>query len=522
MPSCRSIGSSTAGTPTRGRWWIVAAGLFVAWGCRDRAPPAVTPAAPLERKTQGSIEREDWEILFLTGARVGYSRTTFSRQEHHGGQLLRIDGESRMTLLRQGTPIAARIYSSSLHTRDGELVECAHSVDQDTSTLLRCEARVDGRRLLMKLVVAGKEQLTSCPWEKSYGGYHALYQTLRAAPMKPGEKRAFYALAAEANAVVANRLEAKQWETVDLLDGRRELLRIDTVMDVPPKMLPGVVWVDRAGEVWKTSPGAGMESFRSTKSAALDDAQPVEVDVMDSLKVAVAKPIQRPQQTKRVRYRVRLANGDPAAVFVSGAGQMVESVDAHTADVTVYALRAGDRWGNPKAKDDPPGDADRQANSWVQSDAPEIVAAAKQAAGDLRDPWQTALALERYTKARMPHANYTRAFDTALEALRSGAGDCSEHAVLLTALARARGIPARAAIGLVYQNGTFLYHMWVELFVDGRWIPVDAMFAQGGISAAYLKLGHTSLQGAGALASLLPITQVAGQLSIEVLDVEYR
>ena len=39
---------------------------------------------------------------------------------------------------------------------------------------------------------------------------------------------------------------------------------------------------------------------------------------------------------------------------------------------------------------------------------------------------------------------------TAAEVARSREGDCTEHAVLLAALARARGIPARVAMGLVY------------------------------------------------------------------------
>ena len=69
-------------------------------------------------------------------------------------------------------------------------------------------------------------------------------------------------------------------------------------------------------------------------------------------------------------------------------------------------------------------------------------------------------------------------------------GDCTEHAVLLAALARACGIPARVAIGLVYvdQAGGFGYHMWTEMYLSGHWIPLDATLGQGGIGAAHLKL----------------------------------
>ena len=104
----------------------------------------------------------------------------------------------------------------------------------------------------------------------------------------------------------------------------------------------------------------------------------------------------------------------------------------------------------------------------------------------------------------------------------SGEGDCTEYAVLLAALCRARGIPARVAIGLVYVSAAqgFAYHMWNEVWVDGRWMPLDATIAQGHIGAAHLKLGHSNLKAAGAFATFLSVAQVIGQLKIEILEVE--
>ena len=89
--------------------------------------------------------------------------------------------------------------------------------------------------------------------------------------------------------------------------------------------------------------------------------------------------------------------------------------------------------------------------------------------------------------------------------------------VFLAALARARGIPARLAVGLVYMEGTqsFGYDAWTEVYVDGRWIPLDATLAKGGIGAGHLKLGHGNLAGAAAYGALLPVIQVAGRLTIE-------
>ncbi len=43
----------------------------------------------------------------------------------------------------------------------------------------------------------------------------------------------------------------------------------------------------------------------------------------------------------------------------------------------------------------------------------------------------------------------------ALEVLESKKGDCNEHTVLFNALARAAGIPAKTAVGVVYLRGAF-------------------------------------------------------------------
>jgi hypothetical protein len=65
----------------------------------------------------------------------------------------------------------------------------------------------------------------------------------------------------------------------------------------------------------------------------------------------------------------------------------------------------------------------------------------------------------------------------ALLTLENREGDCNEHAVLLAAMARAAGIPARIETGLVYMRGRFFYHAWNSLYL-GEWITADAVFNQ--------------------------------------------
>ena len=141
-----------------------------------------------------------------------------------------------------------------------------------------------------------------------------------------------------------------------------------------------------------------------------------------------------------------------------------------------------------------------------------------------RDPWTIAQAIERSVHQYIREKDFTQAFSTAAEVVRTRQGDCTEHAVLLAALCRARGIPARVAIGLVYHAPFqgFAYHMWNEAWIKDRWIPLDATLGLGGIGAAHLKIADADLQGTGAFGAFLSVLQVIGQLELEIESVSYE
>ena len=69
-----------------------------------------------------------------------------------------------------------------------------------------------------------------------------------------------------------------------------------------------------------------------------------------------------------------------------------------------------------------------------------------------------------------------------------GSGDCTEHAVLVAALCRASGVPARSASGLMWIGKEAGYHQWTEVWV-GKWLPVDATLDAVGTPPAYLHFG---------------------------------
>jgi hypothetical protein len=493
--------------PARRRWIVALATVGI-----GLAVAAVLLLAPSDRET--------WEICSIEGVRAGYTRTTVKHVRHEGRRAVRVEGLNHLVLRRFGTPVELDLRFWSLETPEGRLLECETAVIQGSTSMIT-HGRVAGDRLQFQITTQGNAAAASIPWSADYGGFDALQQSLRRTPLKPGQRRTIRALEAGSNQLATTELTAGPEESVSLPSGAASLLRIDARTRLGEETIIGRMWTDPSGEILKSHTDLmNLEMVRATEADALGNVDPAEFDVTLCAAVPLQRPIEHPHQTRRVRYRVHLDGSEPARAFCTGPSQQVRRVDAHTAEITVFALRPGDASGNSDAPNDPPGDGDRQPNSMIQSDNPVLVEAAKAAVGQATDPWQQAVALERFVRERITEPTYSQGFASAAEAFEKRKGDCRSHAVLLVALARAVGIPARAAYGLVYQNQAFLFHLWTEVYVEGRWIPIDATLAQGGIGAAHLKVGHTNFQGASPLAGILPVAQVIGRLKIEVLEAE--
>src|SRR2546430_10346076 len=86
--------------------------------------------------------------------------------------------------------------------------------------------------------------------------------------------------------------------------------------------------------------------------------------------------------------------------------------------------------------------------------------------GREQDPTRAARRIADWVRANLAQRR-TATSPGALQALEARLGDCNEHAVLYVALARAAGLPARTAAGLVPVDGRFYYHAWAEAYLGG-------------------------------------------------------
>jgi transglutaminase-like putative cysteine protease len=201
----------------------------------------------------------------------------------------------------------------------------------------------------------------------------------------------------------------------------------------------------------------------------------------------------------------------------------VRRIDDHTAEVVIR--RVDGRAEPAEEKLPPPGEEFTRATRFLQCGDAEVRRQAEAGAAGETDPLRVALRLERSVRDLVTDKNFSTALASAAEVARSREGDCTEHAVLLAALLRCRGIPSRVAAGLVYVESLegFGGHMWTEAFIGGRWIPLDATLGRGGAGPAHIKLADSSLadNAPAPVTAFAPLIKLLGGAArIEVIRAE--
>jgi len=461
-----------------------------------------------------------WESFYLQGAKIGYGRTTVRPVTRDEQNLIQTESLNHLWITRFGQTSKQDLQMSSLETPDGKLIEFQTVVSFGPVPTV-VTGKVAGDKLQLTTATQGQKQASSIPWSTDIGGFRAVENSLARQPLKAGEKRSLRMLMPLVNQVADVELAAHEIEDTEILGVKTRLLRVESVSKLSGQVMAATLWLDAAGEVLKSHVAAlDQLSVRSTEALAKapgGDADKLDLGV--DLFVKVEPPLAKPHQSSEVVYRVDLASADPKAVFADGPTQKVKALGPHTAEITVTSRRP---LANRSGIDNPekaPAEY-LTANSILQLNDERLKQMAAEAKGDATEPAQIAVALEKYVHGAMKQQDFSQGFATAAEVAESRAGDCTEHAVLLAALARIHGIPSRVAIGLVYVEaaGAFGYHMWTEVFLDGQWIPLDATIGRGGTSAAYLKLNDSSLEGASAYSSFLSVAQVLGQLKVSVIS----
>ena len=477
--------------------------------------------------------REFWGAITFGDQKIGHLHQRFSEPASQGKPYTS-EWETRLVLGRGGTPLEMRESASVQEDAEEGLLaftyELLSFVGGEEKTAMRTSGLVrDG---VLRVTSNGYVQEVGPP--PSGSGPQAQHRRfLRERESSAPHEYEELTFMPEMVRCIKTRGVLGEWETVELRGEKAELQRVTRTMEIRP-LHPDVQWVDAAGVVALAEidvPMLGKAKIHSCdKEAALMPSSPVEF--MASTVVASPVRIPAPRYLQRARFWVRYAD-DGTHGICEGQGQTLERLADGSILVTVDAV-ASTRIGADGEGDDRRPKVDFGAylrpSTYIESDDPLIREMAAEAVGEAADSVEIARRIESYVRAKIVSKTLDMGFATALETARALRGDCSEHGVLVAALARARGIPSRLVVGIAYvgdgafgvahANGVFVFHVWAELLVAGDvWFPVDA--ALGRFDATHIALTKSPMDTPSPVTDLcLPVLEIVDSLRLERAEFE--
>jgi len=436
--------------------------------------------------------KEEWASIYLHNQKVGYSVTTVTKNE--GGYLL---GEQTFMQLRvMDQPQQVTTYTICQVDDDFLLKSFNFRLVSGLITF-SAEGEVKGHKLDLTVETGGEKSRKEIPVPQIPFLSSALKPFLVHRGIKVGDhyKLPLWDPATQSYRIITVHVEKK--EPIILNNQSFECFCIRT--DLMGMTLRS--WISEDGDLLKEEGPMGIIIVKSTKEEALSDITTESLDILSTISIPCS-PIERPRMSKYLKIRL---SGLPLTGFDLDSGR--QTVKGDTLVVVQEIIKQEGSYQIPNRNQlyiDY-----LQPSLLIQSNHPEIIKAAQGIIGDERNSVKVAQLLTQWVYSHI-EKKPVLSIPSALEVLKQKVGDCNEHSALLTALLRAVGIPARPCVGILYSEGRFYYHAWVEAFL-GDWVSIDPVLNQIPADATHIKFIE------GDLSRQVEMLRVVGKIRVEVI-----
>lgn len=310
-------------------------------------------------------------------------------------------------------------------------------------------------------------------------------------------------------------------EELDILGKKIKVTRSIVTSSAQPRV-QSTEYLDAQGIPVKSETslrGISIAMTASTRQEAM--AERAGPEMMTTTFVTPDRPIPNARATTHAVYLVSVPDGKLPAFPATGLQQSTTISDR---EARIEVRRTGP---TPAPEADAADPVFTKPSSTINSDDQVIRDLAARAVKGADSAAAKAEALRRFVHAHISEKDLGVGFGSASETARTRRGDCTEHGVLLAAMLRTQGIPARVACGLIYADGfagsrnIFGYHMWSQalLEIDGkpRWVDLDATLDdQTPFDATHITLAVSPLGDGQTQDALLSIATIIGRLQIKV------
>ena len=505
-------------------------------GIKAAAPDEGDGRPKLAGKAAGEpsdgTEAESWYSIEFEGQRAGYETVRTLRMLAAGArttatpaQLQRVR-QTRLNLQRSGAAVSLSATLQTLETLDGHLVSWELSRTGADGSFIRRQGTWDDQQMAMQVVEASDSPETPVLIPMTDQPYSPIFtEWLGTAAVK--DNRPWMGAVFFPESSISADVEVRRLGKSTLLrpDGKRPAaVRLSWEPAAAPELKTKVYLDAETGDcllVEQPLLGGTLRLVRSTPETALelDDRGGLDLQLQALLPVQGRLPEAIPEHGVRleVLWKVPSIDSLPDADF-----QKVESRERGKVVLICYPTR----W--PVAAKTNSQLLNRELylrpSRWIDFES-DPVRRLQAAAGGGTD---TAAAISRrltaFVHRRMQFSAFTTQLQPASRVAARLQGDCTEQTLLLCALLRGRGVPARAAAGFVYvpQLNAFAPHLWTEAWVDGVWQPLDSTVPTEVRLPLLLKVTDSPLNNdlSGSVSLFAPLLSLCGQAEVVISELQ--
>jgi hypothetical protein len=499
-----------------------------------RAAALLVLALAAPALAEETTHADDWYAVYLNGQKAGHAHTVVLKitdpTAAASSATWVTTTDTQLKLSRMGAEVELVI-----GTRIEENAEGRVTGFRQTQSMSEVDIVTQGRLAgdVLRLDQNGVPGRVAYP--EGALGPAAVDRRVAAAGFEPGTTTTVRGFTTEAPGTAAELTFAVEGtEGVHVIDRKLRLHKVKTT-NSQSAARSMFLWYDGNGRMQVSEsdvPGVGvLRMVRTSELLARAVSSPAEV--FASSLIEPDRGIEGPRRARRAVFRFARIDGEAfEAKLYEGEGQTVGPLQEDGSRTI-----AVERWEPPRdfeALQRPVEGAGLESylapSAYLESDDPLLREHAVRTVGDQTDALVCARRIEAYVRTLVADKSMDVGFATAAETVRSREGDCSEHAMLTAAMARAVGLPSRVVMGLVYvpglsgagvgPKGAFGYHMWTEVLVaEDRWFPIDA--AIGGFDATHIAMAKSDLSTTSPVSQMiLPLLEAISSLSIHVVDVE--
>jgi hypothetical protein len=470
---------------------------------------------------QGEFQN-DWFAVMLEGKKTGYMNSVVSRQ----GDLITTTTDMKISMSRAGTVIPMTIQSQTVETVKGEPRKTKSSVKMATSAM-EFEAVIKGDRVTVTQSQFGAKQSNTYDFPQSAKLPWGIYLEEHAKGLKPGVKYSIdtYDPMLKVDGVINTEIEMIDFETIDLFGRKVRALRSSQTVIFGGNRLTSVAHLDENNgtPLRLVMPVAGLnfEMLLCEKVVALEMADPPEMFISSLI------PVDRFMDRDRLNLvKYKLSTKKEGTELPDLPITSMQTVQRKGRDLLLSVRRVdAKKLQSVKLTKNAPEDVEYLNPSvFLNADDDLIQKLAKEARGKETAPYKVADRLRQYVSGYVTAKDLNVGFATASEVARSREGDCTEHGVLLAALGRASGLPARVVSGIIYvpdfrkHNDVFGFHMWTQFKIGDQWIDFDAAQHQTICDPTHIALTVSPLNDDGLGTVSMSLLNIIGNLNIEILE----